>query len=154
MKKFNLSLKTKEKAITFLGVLTFLISCQQKENQKVAIEKAEVAQEDDFQFSTVSLNDGQLWEANTETTQGIKNMQQLMADFSIDSGNSEELIVHLKDEFALIFKKCTMTGEAHEQLHNYLIPLKTKIENLSVKISDENIEELKKYLKDYFDYFQ
>ena len=67
---------------------------------------------------------------------------------------NKQKLESLKAEFEMIFKKCTMTGEAHEQLHNYLIPLKTKIENLSVKISDENTEELKKYLKDYFDYFQ
>ena len=146
-------MKTYTRLLLFFFIFG-LNSCQQKENKKVAIEKAEVAQEDDFQFSTVSLNEGQLWEANTETTQGIKHMQQLMADFSIDSGNSEELIVHLNDEFALIFKKCTMTGEAHEQLHNYLIPLKFKIENLSEGVTVEKTVDVKTYLDDYFNYFQ
>jgi len=118
-------------------LITGFYSCKQSEYHKDIKEEITIEQETDFQFPAVSLNDGQLWEANPETTQGIKNMQQLMADFSIDSGNSEELIVHLKDEFALIFKKCTMTGEAHEQLHNYLIPLKFKIESLSEGITVE-----------------
>ena len=135
-------------------IIMGLYACQQKENQKSTVEKTEVEQEDVMQIPDVSLNDGQLWEANTETTQGIKNMQQLMADFSIDSGNSEELIVHLKDEFALIFKKCTMTGEAHEQLHNYLIPLKFKIESLSEGFTVEKTVDVKTYLDDYFNYFQ
>ena len=146
-------MKTLMKFILFLVVLG-LYSCQQKENQNEVVVKKVIEQEDDFQFPAVSLNEGQLWEANSETTHGIKNMQQLMENYATANGNPEELITGLKVEFAMIFKKCTMTGEAHEQLHNYLIPLKTKIENLSVKISDENIEELKKYLKDYFDYFQ
>lgn len=47
-----------------------------------------------------------------------------------------------------------MKGEAHEQLHNYLIPLNTKIDGLSEGINDENTEELNEYLKDYFNYFQ
>lgn len=135
-------------------LITGFYSCKQSEHQIVIEEEITKEQETDFQLPAVSLNEGQLWEANTETTQGIKNMQQLMADFSIDSGNSEELIVHLKDEFALIFKKCTMTGEAHEQLHNYLIPLKFKIESLSEGVTVEKKVDVKTYLDDYFNYFQ
>lgn len=140
--------------LVMILIIMELYACQQRENQKGTVEKTEVEQEDVMQIPDVSLNEGQLWEANTETTQGIKNMQQLMADFSIDSGNSEELIVHLKDEFALIFKKCTMTGEAHEQLHNYLIPLKFKIESLSEGVTVEKTVDVKTYLDDYFNYFQ
>lgn len=146
-------MKTLVKLIMILVVLGNY-SCRQKENQNEVVVKKVMEQEDEFKFPGVSLKDGQLWEANSETTQGIKNMQQLMENYSTTNGNPEELINGLKAEFAMIFKKCTMTGEAHEQLHNYLIPLKTKIESLSEPISDENTEELKKYLKEYFDYFQ
>jgi hypothetical protein len=145
-------MKTLVKLLLILVILG-VFSCQQKENHKEAVVETEMEQEEDFQFPAVSLNAGQLWEANTETTQGIKNMQQLIADYSIESENSEELISNLKAEFGMIFKKCTMTGEAHEQLHNYLIPLKTKIESLSEPISDENTNDLKMYLEDYFNYF-
>ena len=122
-----------------------LYSCQQKDTQKETVEKTKVEQEDDFKFSRVSLNEGQLWEANAETTQGIKNMQQLIADYSTENGNTEELITNLQAEFAMIFKKCTMTGEAHEQLHNYLIPLKFKIENFSEGKIDKNSDDIEKY---------
>ncbi|MCU0350295.1 hypothetical protein [Flavobacterium filum] len=140
----------------FLVILFFigLYSCQQKENNNEAVVETAMEQEDDFQFPTVSLNEGQLWEANAETTQGIKNMQQLITDYSTESGNSEELISNLKAEFSMIFKKCTMTGEAHEQLHNYLIPLKTKIDGLSEGVTVEKTEDFKTYLEEYFNYFQ
>lgn len=134
-------------------VILGIFSCQQKEKHKEAVVETVMEQEEDFQFPAVSLNAGQLWEANTETTQGIKNMQQLLDSYPNENGNPEELIAGLKAEFAMIFKKCTMTGEAHEQLHNYLIPLKTKIESLSEPISDENTNDLKMYLEDYFNYF-
>jgi hypothetical protein len=146
-------MKTLVKLVLTLVILG-LFSCQQKSNHKEAIIETTMEQEDDFQFPAVSLNEGQLWEANAETTQGIKNMQQLMENYSTLNSNPEELINGMKTEFAMIFKKCTMTGEAHEQLHNYLIPLKTKIESLSEGINDENTDELKEYLKDYFSYFQ
>jgi hypothetical protein len=145
-------MKTLVKLILILVVLG-IFSCQQKENQEEAVIETEMEQEEDFQFPAVSLNVGQLWEANTETTQGIKNMQQLLDSYPKENGNPAELIAGLKAEFGMIFKKCTMTGEAHEQLHNYLIPLKTKIESLSEPISDENRNDLKRYLEDYFNYF-
>lgn len=135
-------------------VIVGVFSCQQKENKDEIVVKQSVEQEDDFKFSAVSLNNGQLWQANTETTQGIKNMQQLMTDFSIENGDSETLISALKDEFAQIFKKCTMTGEAHEQLHNYLFPLKTRINRLTEEVNEQNTADLQKYLEDYFTYFQ
>jgi hypothetical protein len=47
-----------------------------------------------------------------------------------------------------------MTGEAHEQLHNYLIPLKTKIDGLSEGVTVEKTEDFKTYLEEYFNYFQ
>lgn len=135
-------------------VIMGMFSCQQKGNHNETVVETVMEQEADFQFPIVSLNDGQLWEANSETTQGIKNMQQLMDSYSKVNGNPEKLITELKAEFAMIFKKCTMKGEAHEQLHNYLISLKTKIDKLSEGISDDNTEEFKKYLKEYYNYFQ
>lgn len=146
-------MKTLAKLLLTLVILGIL-SCQQKEKHKEAVVETVMEQEEDFQFPAVSLNAGQLWEANTETTQGIKNIQQLLDNYPKENSNPDELIVGLKAEFAMIFKKCTMTGEAHEQLHNYLIPLKTKIESLSEPISDENTNDLKMYLQDYFNYFQ
>jgi hypothetical protein len=140
--------------LIILVLITGFYSCKQNEQPKVVDGETTIEQETDFQFPAVSLNDGQLWQANAETTQGIKNMQQLVGDFSIENGNSEELIAQLKAEFAMIFKKCTMTGAAHEQLHNYLIPLKTKIDSLSDGITAEKIEDYQSYLKDYFNYFQ
>jgi len=146
-------MKTLAKLLLTLVILG-MFSCQQKENHNETVVETVMEQEDDFQFPAVSLNAGQLWEANTETTQGIKNMQQLLDSYPNENGNPEELLAGLKAEFGMIFKKCTMTGKAHEQLHNYLIPLKTKIESLSEPINDEKTIDLSKYLKDYFNYFQ
>lgn len=140
--------------IVMLLLLVVMVSCQKKDSQIESIEIPAEELEDDFHSQSVSSNNGMLWNANAETTQGIKNMQDLLDNYSSETGNSEKLISDLKEEFAMIFKKCTMTGEAHDQLHNYLIPLKTKIQNLSAGITVEKTDDIKKYLKDYFSYFQ
>ncbi len=99
---------------------------------------------------SVSLNNDELWKANPETNEGIQNMINLVADFDQQNGDYEALQTNLQSEFRDIFKKCTMTGEAHDQLHNYLLPLKGKIE----KVSQENIKEILSYLHTYKNYFE
>lgn len=100
--------------------------------------------------SHVKLDNGKRWVANAETTEGIKNMMNFIYDFEAEVQTYEQLQEDLQNEFRMIFKKCTMTGEAHDQLHNYLIPLKEKIE----KVSEENLSEIQDYLNTYKNYFR
>lgn len=64
----------------------------------------------------VQLNEGQLWEANMATIEGIKKLRLIVNSFDSSSENYETLPSNLRDEFGLIFKNCAMKGEAHEQL--------------------------------------
>jgi len=101
--------------------------------------------------TTVALNNGERWEANPETTEGIHKMIALVKDFQQQSSSDYAALQQsLTTEFQTIFKKCTMKGEAHDQLHNYLMPLKTELD----KLSAENIEAVSSYLKLYEQYFQ
>jgi len=47
-----------------------------------------------------------------------------------------------------------MKGESHDQLHNYLLPLKKKIEALSSSGDVQTVEDIKIYLETYKDYFE
>ena len=102
--------------------------------------------------SEVVLNDGAKWEANAETTEGIANMLSLIHEYdaSAEPESYEDLQEQLQAQFRDIFKKCTMTGGAHNQLHNYLIPLKEKLE----KISEDNLYDIESYLHTYGNYFE
>lgn len=66
---------------------------------------------------------GNRWIANPETTTGIANMSAIIQAFDPANGNADTLKAALEEEFGLIFERCTMEGEAHNQLHNYLIPI-------------------------------
>ena len=116
---------------------------------------------DDHAVSAVSvaLNDGQKWAANTETTQGIANMMKRIQ--SIPQAPTVEdykaLQVALDNEFNSILQNCTMTGEAHDQLHNYLMPLKEMINQLGSNSIDDNkqiLASLNQHLSRYGSYFQ
>ena len=135
-----------------------VVSCDQNKKQQ-SIEPAQTEEEAHESEGVLKLNNGDLWMANAETTEGIQKMTQLIANFS-ESENLEaypELKKKLETEFGTIISKCTMTGEAHDQLHNYLLPMKP----LFIDLAAENLEtrktaleKLTKHLSEYSAYFK
>lgn len=106
----------------------------------------------------VELNKGAKWEANPETTKGIGVMQGLLGEFTPEPTVEDYRALHkkLSTSFQSILQQCTMTGEAHNQLHNYLLPLKSQID----KLGTENLAgcqrimpEIEAYLMKYSHYF-
>ncbi len=110
------------------------------------------------QSSAVTLDNGKKWVANAETSEGIKKMIQLTESVP---GNANLHDYHalkekLEAEFSMILSKCTMTGEAHNQLHNYLLPMKGMFEGLNspdISVCVKSLEELKQHLGEYDDFF-
>lgn len=106
--------------------------------------------------AAVQLDDnGQRWIANPETTAGIAQMQAILEKYDGQNGGAirEELEVAFQD----IFRQCTMKGEAHDQLHNYLMPMKGPMEQIGSENADVNraaAESLKAHLAEYSTYFQ
>lgn len=112
-----------------------------------------------YSIPDIELNHGSPWLANAETTDGIFSMIELMDSFSDKENVSayNELALSLNKEFNDIFKNCTMTGAAHDQLHNYLLPLKEIMEGLrssELKICEASFTDLEQHLRQYFEYFE
>ena len=105
----------------------------------------------------IKLDKGKKWIANPETTQGIRNMISNVNAFTSGTASKDYTVLKqkLETEFNLILQRCTMKGEAHNQLHNYLMPLNDLIRQLQDKNhAQESLTALKTYLNKYFDYFQ
>jgi hypothetical protein len=106
------------------------------------------------EFAPVQLDNGKKWIANTETTEGVKNMLVLVeAQLANPTADISVLRESMMAEFSGIFQKCTMKGESHEQLHNFLLPLKEKLEKLK-EGEAQDVEEIKSYLSTYKNYFE
>lgn len=101
----------------------------------------------------VQLDHGHTWAANAETTAGIAAMQALVGNFDPAQGDATLLKEGLTAAFKGIFAKCTMTGEAHDQLHNYLIPLKGMLDDLGAVPDAAQLQALGQYLGTYKQYF-
>ncbi len=120
--------------------------------------------EDKIVIENLTLNNGEKWEANIETTEGIDKMEKLIYEFhefySIDYANLEEihnLNSGLKKEFNKIIKSCNMEGEAHEQLHHYIKPILLnyfkKIDTDDIDLARKGLKDLNKHLNEYKNYF-
>ncbi|MBK9273651.1 MAG: hypothetical protein IPM49_03820 [Flavobacteriales bacterium] len=100
----------------------------------------------------VTLNNGLRWQANPETTAGIANMVGILAAYDPSTGDPKALKAALEEEFGLIFERCTMTGEAHNQLHNYLLPIHHQLREFEA--TDVQRNALGEHLAAYGNYFE
>lgn len=141
--------------------LTYSCKNDTKENsdQKATEVVDETTEHDHGESTGLALNNGERWDANAETTTGVENMIALMNSFKEkeDVTAYPKLTQDLKTEFKMIFEKCTMTGEAHDQLHNFLIPIKDLLETLpssDLTVAQKSYNELNNQLSIYKTYFK
>ena len=153
-------MKKTMKLILAITVLTVTISCGNKTKKKQDQPKTQQTEENEHASESVlQLNNGNLWSANSETTDGINKMLTLMNSFT-EKENLEAyttLKQNLEKEFGTIITKCTMKGEPHNQLHNFLIPMKTLfkgLESSELTICKESFNTLNKHLLEYSNYFE
>lgn len=108
--------------------------------------------------SKVELNNGERWKADASTNQGIADMKGIMNGYHEGRiAGTTKLQKHLQKEFQEIFDQCSMEGEAHEQLHNYLVPVKEllgKLKTCEGTECDELVTQLEEHLAEYKTYFK
>lgn len=160
----------KRTVLLFSIAIALFFACQNKSNQTdgqntTTAPKQDTAidmqnhEEHEERSSAVILNNGQKWKTNAETTDGMKKMSSLFETFAKQPKAEDyySLKTKLEKEFDTILQKCTMTGEAHNQLHNYLLPMKELIGKLgsnSTEEQQEALDNLQAHLKEYDKYFQ
>jgi hypothetical protein len=125
----------------------------------VGIFFASCTEEPPLNIDGLDLNEGKKWKANPETTEGIHNMIAIIEDDKSSSIEDYSILAEeLGEEKTNIFKQCTMKGEAHENLHAYLIPLIHLIGDLSEDSTPDEaaktVSEIKAHTKAYDFYFE
>lgn len=107
-------------------------------------------------FPEMTLVDGKKWEANPETTEGIRNMHAALKDFSAGGGRIEDLAGRLEQEYQYIIQKCTMKGDGHQQLHHFLVPVQHYIQQIKTgdRQAEESVAPLKEHIESYGNYFE
>lgn len=148
--------------IPSMVIAFFMVGCAGNQSDDHAVhEHTSVSHSEEDHVAEVAplseevlLDNGKKWVANRETTEGIDQMlAAVKTEESKEQPDYEALKESLDKEFAIVLEKCTMKGESHDQLHNYLLPLKARFGKLNPDASHETMEDLQKYLSSYYDYF-
>lgn len=111
----------------------------------------------------MSLNNGNKWNSDEPTYRSMSLMEAKLADFT--KNNSEpspakyqELGTALSGITQEIINKCSMKGEAHEQLHNVLVPMLSNVGNIKnagdTTTGKSNVEALNDALILFFEHFE
>ncbi len=147
----------------FIITLILLVSCKQNKEEKPVLEtpqQKEIVEESHESIDgVVTLNNGELWQANPETTTGINNMKTRMQTFTETENVAGYAVLKegLETDFTELFQKCTMKGDAHHQLHNYLFPfidLFDGLESSNLETCKKSFTGLTIRLEEYSDYFE
>jgi hypothetical protein len=138
----------------------FAYGCEKKQNINPSTPPGETMAKPHDEGNTAihsgpQLNNGQKWEANPETKEGIKEMKNLVNVFNARTPH-DAVALHdsLEKTFTVLLQKCTMSGEAHEQLHAYLEPLHEMIGQLNEGDGSGTARKIESYLGEFEKYFQ
>ncbi|PKV50564.1 hypothetical protein ATE84_2623 [Aquimarina sp. MAR_2010_214] len=110
-------------------------------------------------INNIKLNNGNKWQANTETNEGILKMQNSIKTQTTSTlEDYYKLADQLNNDKNYVIKNCTMKGASHDNLHVWLLPLMEKIEALSEIKTITGASKLKHSIEEninaYSEYFQ
>ncbi len=166
-----------KKTILTVAILSaLLIGCNENKNKEnsEAIETTEAVHEhgtstplsnqegialNNSWVDEIQLDNGNKWEANLETTEGVDKMENLIKSSEKETVEDyHHLASELNDVKNFVVKECTMKGPSHDNLHVFLHPLIEKIDALGkVSTVEEGhllTESITENLKGYYDYFK
>ncbi len=109
--------------------------------------------------SEIELDNGDKWQANLETNEGVEKMLELVESSEPKTVDDyHNLAAKLNETKNFVVKKCTMEGPSHDNLHVFLHPLIEKIAALGKVSSTEEgakvTAHIKENLEAYYDYFK
>lgn len=158
----------KNVVVKIVLILVLVTSCNNQKNKNQIEEVQMKTQKNkqsphtgisfDWQKDMV-LDNGKKWQANSETTEGIHAMIDLVNNHDMATVESfNQLGEDLNIIKNYIIKSCTMKGESHNNLHVFLLPLMQKIDELSEVSNDREGATLQmditRHLELYTTYFK
>lgn len=145
-------LKIKIVLLATVGLLLFSCNSKSKEEKTTKI-KTEEHQHSDSE--AIQLNDGGKWKVDDAMMLHIRNMEKDVANFDKESDKNYSLLADkLKVNIDLLTSNCTMKGEAHDELHKWLVPYIELVDAFSKEKSANQFTEIQHSFKTFNQYFQ
>ena len=85
----------------------------------------------------------------------IRNMEKDVVSFDKENlENYQLLAANLKKNLDLLTSNCTMTGQAHDELHKWLMPLIETVKDFSKDKSTEHFTAIQNSFTTFNQYFE
>ena len=152
IKKLQEMLKIK---IAFLATVVLLIfSCNTKSKEEKTTEiKTEEHQHSESE--TIQLNNGEKWKVDDNMMLHIRNMEKEVVHFDQEKSTNYSLLADkLKTNIDILTSNCTMKGQAHDELHKWLVPYIELVDSFSKEKSANQFTEIQNSFKTFNQYFQ
>ncbi|VAX36856.1 hypothetical protein MNBD_UNCLBAC01-1979 [hydrothermal vent metagenome] len=149
--------------IGILGVITFLIKCgdvnAQQHHHDVASHSSHTslsAFEDGL--DQLELNNGTKWKMDAHTRSSFARMAEFFLNIdhiSLEGEGLKKAGANLQNGINELITGCTMSGDAHEQLHIFLLSgYVPAVSNLIEFGGVKEAQKVKHYLEKYIEYFE
>lgn len=107
-----------------------LYACNSNSHEKATNKEIETILEEDVQaqdeHEKIVLDDGKRWVVVPEMMAFIRTMESGVVEFSIKehptSEEYQQLAVLIDENIRALTSNCTMEGQAHDELHKWLVP--------------------------------
>ena len=128
------------------------------EKDSVIVETIEVTNEDDIQ-----LNNGAKWKVDEKMMSFIMKIEEDATGFSKDAKTKSvevynQLASSISTNLDSLTSNCTMSGQAHDELHKWLLPFLDLSEEFSassaVEKSDSLYNQILNSLGEFHEYFE
>ena len=131
--------------LSFVAITMLMFNCGEISNE-TSYDAAQLNNEDEQHqhddVQEIYLNNGEKWEVNDDMMPPIQHMEKSIRDFSeIEEKDYKALAENLKKDIDLLTSNCTMTGQAHDELHKWLLPFIDMVNELS-EVKSDNEEEI------------
>lgn len=131
--------------ILIAGITLFVFSCGNTE-EHVEPNSNISHEEHDHNSESIQFDNGEKWKVVDEMMGHIRNMEDDVKQFDTQSERDYgSLALKLQDNIKLLTSNCTMEGQAHDELHKWLLPYMDMVDELSEVVSNE--KEIQAYSK-------
>jgi hypothetical protein len=127
--------------------MILLISCNQKPGH------------DHTSSTSIQLNEGQKWTVDEPMMVYIRNLENEVTIFDGETlAEYQALTAALKKNIDGLTSNCTMKGEAHDELHKWLLPFIELVDELdnskTTAEADTKLEQIRSSFQTFNQYFQ
>lgn len=138
----------KLKITTIVLAAFFLFSCNGKAKNETT--DAEIHQHS--KQEALQLNDGKKWKVDDNMMLLIRKMEKQVA--TANPENYQLLVDNLAQNIDKLTSNCTMEGQAHDELHKWLLPLIETVKDFAKDKSTEHFTAIKNSFVTFNQYFE